>query len=151
DAWSRYYTDAHVETVLRRAAASGLNPKKIVDALTVFSGATWIEGVHPLQFGFVRRKMRTQRRHGLPLENPVVFYPRWAAQFTLAALRWITLARRYRSIMRRVIADPASQTYKDEALTVASHSEEASSDFVKAFADKIPKTYGAPPREVAVG
>jgi hypothetical protein len=151
DAWSRYYTDGHVETVLRRAAASGLNPKKIVDALTVFSGATWIEGVHPLQFGFVRRKMRTQRRHGLPLENPVVFYPRWAAQFSLAALRWVKLARRYRAIMRRVIADPASQTYTDEALTVASHSEEATSDFVKAFADKIPKTYGAPPREVAVG
>jgi pyruvate-formate lyase-activating enzyme len=151
DAWSRYYTDAHVETVLRRAVASGLNPKKIVDALTVFSGATWIEGVHPLQFGFVRRKVRTQRRHGLPLESPLVFYPRWAVEFTVAALRWIRLARRYRAIMGRVIADPASQTYQDEALTVASHSEEATSDFVKAFADKIPKTYGAPPRQVAVG
>src|SRR5262250_1402772 len=31
DAWTRYYTDQHVETVLRRAVASGLNPKKIVD------------------------------------------------------------------------------------------------------------------------
>ena len=64
DAWSRYYTDAHVETILRRAVASGLSPKKIVDALTVFSGATWIEGVHPLQFGFVRRKIRTSGATG---------------------------------------------------------------------------------------
>jgi hypothetical protein len=65
DAWARYYTDAHVETVLRRAVASGLSPRKIVDAMTVFSGSTRIEGVHPLQFGYVRRKLRTQRRDGM--------------------------------------------------------------------------------------
>ena len=151
DAWSRYYTDAHVETILRRAAASGLNPKKIVDALIVFSGATRIEGVHPLQFGFARRKSRTQRRHGLPIENPLVFYPRRAVEFVVALVRWLRLVRRYRAIMHRVIGDPASKSYSDEALTVASHSEEATSDFVKAFADKIPKTYGAPPRQAAVG
>ena len=54
DAWARYYSDAHVETVLRRAVASGINPKKIVDAMTVFSGSSRIEGVHPLQFGYVQ-------------------------------------------------------------------------------------------------
>ena len=26
DAWKRYYTDEHAETILRRAVASGLNP-----------------------------------------------------------------------------------------------------------------------------
>ena len=150
DAWSRYYTDAHVETILRRAVASGLSPKKIVDALTVFSGATWIEGVHPLQFGFVRRKIRTQRRHGLRLESPLVFYPRRAVEFATVALRWIRLMRRYRMIMRKVVADAASRTYTDEALVVATHSEEAVCDFVQTFADKIPKTYGAPPRRAAV-
>ena len=78
DAWARYYSDAHVETVLRRAVASGINPRKIVDAMTVFSGSSRIERVHPLQFGYVRRKIRTQRRHGLPIVNPLVFYP-WRA------------------------------------------------------------------------
>jgi hypothetical protein len=151
DAWSRYYTDAHVETILRRAVASGLNPKKIVDALTVFSGATWIEGVHPLQFGFVRRKVRTQRRHGLRLESPLLFYPRRAVEFVTVALRWLRLLRRYRSIMTQVMNDERSASYRDEALTVASHSEEGASDFVQAFADKIPRTHGAPPRRVAVG
>jgi Radical SAM superfamily len=151
DAWSRYYTHAHVETILRRAVASGLNPKKVVDALTVFSGATWIEGVHPLQFGFVRRKIRTQRRHGLRFESPLVFYPRRAVEFATVALRWIRLMRRYRMIMRKVVADAASRTYTDEALVVATHSEEAASDFVQTFADKIPKTYGAPSRRAAVG
>ena len=38
DAWKRYYSDAHVETVLRRAVASGISPRKITDAMTVFSG-----------------------------------------------------------------------------------------------------------------
>ena len=46
--------------------------------MTIFAGAARIEGVHPLQFGFVRRKVRTQRRHGMPLVNPLVFYP-WRA------------------------------------------------------------------------
>src|SRR6185503_12446001 len=87
DAWTRYYTDAHVEAVLRRAVASGLNPRKIVDALTVFSGATRIEGVHPLQFGYVRRKIRTQRRHGLRRESPFIFYPRRAVESVGVALK----------------------------------------------------------------
>ena len=78
DAWARYYSDAHVETVLRRAVASGISPRKIVDAMTVFSGSSRIERVHPLQFGYVRRKIRTQRRHGLKVVNPLVFYP-WRA------------------------------------------------------------------------
>ena len=62
DAWKRYYTDEHVETILRRAVASGLNPSKILDAMMIFSGLSRIEGVHPLQFGIIRRKVRTQRR-----------------------------------------------------------------------------------------
>jgi hypothetical protein len=149
DTWKRYYTDEHVETILRRGVASGLNPRKILDAVTIFSGATWIEGVHPLQFGFVRRKVRTQRRHGLPVESPLVFYPRWAAQSVRAAWRWLRLFRHYRGIMRRVVADPAAAHYVDLALQPPSE-EAALPDFVQVFADKIPKTHGAPSRAEAV-
>ena len=95
DAWARYYSDAHVETVLRRAVASGINPRKIVDAMTVFSGSTRIEGVHPLQFGYVRRKIRTQRRHGLKVVNPLLFYP-WRAWDFSSRRKWAALALRYR-------------------------------------------------------
>ena len=146
-AWARYYTDAHVETILRRAVASGLNPKKIVDALTVFSGSARIEGVHPLQFGFVRRKQRTQRRYGMKIVNPLVFYPWRVVDFLTVAVRWISLGRRYRAIMKRVVAAPAGQGYVDEALLppVAN----AMDHFVEAFADKIPKTHGAPKQKVA--
>ena len=50
--------------------------------ITLFSGASRIEGVHPLQFGFVRRKIRTQRRYGMPIVNPLIFYPWRAVDFT---------------------------------------------------------------------
>ncbi|MBV9289688.1 MAG: radical SAM protein, partial [Hyphomicrobiales bacterium] len=148
DAWARYYTDAHVETVLRRAVKSGISPKKIVDAMTVFSGSSRIERVHPLQFGYVRRKIRTQRRHGTPLVNPLVFYPWRAWDFTRVAAQWAALALRYRAIYRRVVADKTAKDYVDEALrpsTEAGHE----TDFVAAYADKIPDTYGAPKRERA--
>jgi radical SAM superfamily enzyme YgiQ (UPF0313 family) len=149
DAWSIYYTDEHVETVLRRGVASGLKPRKIVDALTVFSGATRIEGVHPLQFGFVRRKVRTQRRYGMRRENPLVFYPRRAIEIGRMALRWYRLMKRYRAIMERVIADPAAAQYTDLALQPLSEAEQQH-DFVHMiFADKIPKTHGAPERKPA--
>ncbi|MEI9986755.1 MAG: hypothetical protein WDN69_28450 [Aliidongia sp.] len=47
DCWSLYYTDAHVETILRRAVATGLKARRVADALIAFSGALRIEGVHP--------------------------------------------------------------------------------------------------------
>ena len=64
-----YYTDDHVETVLRRAVASGLKPTKMANILTAFAGGARIESVHPLQLGVIRRKDRTQRRSGLPIET----------------------------------------------------------------------------------
>jgi radical SAM superfamily enzyme YgiQ (UPF0313 family) len=148
DAWQRYYTDEHVETVLRRARASGINPKKIVDALTIFSGAVRIEGVHPLQFGFVRRKIRTSRRHGLALENPLLFYPRRAFESAMVLLQWLKLVRRYRRIMAGVLADSEGMAYTDHALAPVTGGPETD-ELVKAFADKIPDTYGAPVRPVA--
>ena len=150
DAWTRYYTDAHVETVLRRAVVNGLNPAKICDAMTVFSGASRIEGVHPLQFGYVRRKIRTQRRRGMPIVNPVVFYPWRAVNFLKVAAQWLRLAMRYRGIMRRVVADASNAAYVDEAMRVSTGEDADNADFVTAFADKIPHTHGAPKRQAAV-
>jgi radical SAM superfamily enzyme YgiQ (UPF0313 family) len=144
DAWARYYTDEHVETVLRRARVSGINLSKVANAMIVFSGATRIENVHPLQFGIVRRKSRTQRRHGLPIENPFVYYPRRVMQFAGNLYQWGVLVRRYLAIKKRVKADPAALSYIDEALTPPKG--DAVDHFVAVFADKIPKTHGAPQR-----
>ena len=35
DAWNRYYSDEHVETIMRRAIATGINRTKVLDADSV--------------------------------------------------------------------------------------------------------------------
>ena len=142
DAWNRYYSPEHVETIMRRGESSGINRTKLFDSLTIFLGAPTIEGVHPLQFGFLRRKIRTQRRHGMPIVNPIIFYPWRVYDFVSGGLRWLKLLRRNRRIQRRVLADPTAKSYTDEALTPIMAG--AADHFVEAFADKIPKTHGAP-------
>jgi Radical SAM superfamily len=149
DAWARYYTDAHVETVLRRAVASGLKPRKMADVMTAFSAAARIEGVHPLQCGIVRRKVRTSRRHGMPIVNPLIFYPLRAVEFVSVVAQWLRVGLRYHRIKKRVVADPANKTYIDDATRPTTVEEAENDELVAAFADKIPDTYGAPKRQHA--
>ena len=125
--------------MLRRAVASGIKPRKIVDAMTVFSGSSRIEGVHPLQFGYVRRKIRTQRRHGMPIVNPLVFYPWRAFDFVKVAAQWAALALRYRAILRRVLADKDGAAYVDEALAPVDAKPTTTHDFVAAFRRQDPR------------
>jgi radical SAM superfamily enzyme YgiQ (UPF0313 family) len=149
NAWERYYTDQHVETIMRRAVATGINRTKVLDALTLFSSSARIEGVHPLQFGFVRRKMRTQRRYGMPIVNPLIFYPWRIYDFWRVGFQWISVARRYRAMMKKIKADPNAINYTDEAMGVPSIDSTGMTDFVQQHAAEIPKTHGAPERRVA--
>jgi radical SAM superfamily enzyme YgiQ (UPF0313 family) len=143
DAWRGYYSDAHVETVLRRAVAMGLNAKKTADMLTLFAGAVRIENVHPLQFGFIRRKLRLQRRPTLPVESAVIFYPKRAFEIVAGLFAWGAVAWRYHRILRRVLADPRGRAYVDEALRVGATEEEAVPDFVRDFAEQLSPTQRA--------
>jgi radical SAM superfamily enzyme YgiQ (UPF0313 family) len=148
DAWARYYTDAHVETVLRRAVVSGIKPRKIADVMAVFSAASRIERVHPLQCGVLRVKVRTQRRHGMPIVNPFLFYPMRTVEFVTVVAKWLSLGLRYHQIKKRVLADPSNKDYVDEATRpVLAEGIENDDDFVAVFADKIPDTHGAPKRQ----
>jgi hypothetical protein len=128
---------------MRRAVVSGINRTKVLDSLTMFSSASRIEGVHPLQFGFLRRKKRTQRRSGMPIVNPLLFYPWRFVDFLKACSQWARVILRYRRMMAKVMKDPAARTHFDEALRVHSHAGETD-HFVEVFADKIPHTHGAP-------
>jgi hypothetical protein len=145
DAWRQYYSDEHVGTIMRRAVGTRLNRSKLLNLLTIFSGSVQIEGVHPLQFGFVRRKVRTQRRYGMPIAHPLVFYPWRVVDFGKAFTQWLTLYLRYYRLLERIKKDPASSSYVDEALRLHCGAGEADK-LVEAFADKIPHTHGAPVR-----
>lgn len=147
DAWSLYYTDAHIETLIRRAVISGLrSQRKLIDDLTLFSGAVRIENVHPLQFGLFRRKVRRQRRHGMAIESPLIFYPIRLGQIVKSAFQWIRLVVHYRRIRNRIVSDPATAVYFDLALTPATPTSVDQDGFVAEFASKIPNTHGAPKR-----
>jgi hypothetical protein len=147
NAWTQYYADEHVEKVMRRAVVAGINRTKLLDSLILFSSAARIEGTHPLQFGYVRRKVRTQRRPGMPIVNPLLFYP-WRMYDALKVARqWLSVATRYRRILKRVEGDRAARSYFDEAMQP--NTGEGMDHFVEVFADKIPKTHGAPTRRAA--
>jgi radical SAM superfamily enzyme YgiQ (UPF0313 family) len=116
-AWHLYYSPAHVETLLRRARASGMATSRIVWSICCYYGSYRFEKVHPLQCGIVRRKVRTTRRPGLPRENPLLFYPRrlWEVLSTYAALgRYYLWLRR---LSQRIDRDPKAAAYTDAALS----------------------------------
>ena len=48
---------------------------RLVAFIFMFASSVPIEGVHPLQGGFLRRKYRLDRRPGMPIEPVWSFYP----------------------------------------------------------------------------
>ena len=125
NAWKTYYTDEHVETVLRRCIATGTSPGKTMFFIVWFKGCIGIEGIHPLEGGFLRIKSRRNRRSEMELENPLVFYPKYYFQMLRKQLQWISLYTRMRLIYMRVRKDPKRLEYMDLALEpVTEHEEE---------------------------
>jgi hypothetical protein len=150
DAWASFYSDEHVTTIFKRAYVNGLSLSKVNSALTVFGGTSRIEDVHPMQFGLMRRKVRTQRRHGMPIVNPLVFYPWRTWDFLRGTSQWVSMAWRHRRIRKRIQHDPRSADYIDESLRVMTEGANRPDEFMEVYADKIPATHGAPKRPKAV-
>lgn len=124
-AWASYYSDGHIETVLRRAAAHRKGrPGNKLFLMMWFKLMVEREGVHPLEGGYFRLKFRTDRRGGLPVENPLMFYPRYLAE--IVAKHWVYLAAVWRvyRIYRRVKESPDRRTYSDLAIAPMNRSEE---------------------------
>ncbi len=117
DAWTTFYTPEHMKTVMRRATATGSNPGNMLLLLSWYWGCIALEKVHPLQGGYLRRKYRKERRPGLPVESPLVFYPRYAAELIAkhaSLLRQIWRLGWFRQKLKR---DPDARDYTDLALT----------------------------------
>lgn len=120
-AWDTYYTWDHVETLMRRAAATGNNVGKIGTYALYFMGYHPIEHVHPLEGGVLRLKSRDERRPHLPVEPALLFYPRYLAETAAKAVRWASLAIRLQRLARKVKKDPRRLDYMDQALTPLSN------------------------------
>jgi hypothetical protein len=116
EAWSLYYTPEHMRTLLRRAVATGVPIGSLVKLLVTFATAVHLEKMHPLQTGILRLKRPSERRPGMPRENPWSFWTRfvWESLGKHAALA--------STIVRLVVAaraisrNPATKDYMDQAL-----------------------------------
>ncbi len=123
DAWWAYYSPAHMKTVMRRAAATGISPGKILFLLVWYYGCFALEKVHPLQGGYLRRKYRKDRRPGLGIESPLVFYPRYVMDLTWKHLRLASAVWRFGRFRRSLKRDPKAADYTDLALTPVNDDE----------------------------
>jgi len=116
-AWETYYTPEHMETVMRRAEAHGISAGKLMFLLIWFYGCITVERIHPLEGGFFRLKFRRDRRPGLPIESPFLFYPRYGWEFLTKHLRLLRLIWMTGRMRARIKRDPNRRDYKDLSLS----------------------------------
>lgn len=116
-AWETYYTPEHMETVMRRAVATRASPGKIMFLLVWFWSCINVENIHPLEGGYLRRKVRIDRRPGLPLENPLIFYPKYVWELIAKHVAVARFVWRLGKMRKTIKADPNRYAYMDQALT----------------------------------
>ena len=117
EAWSLYYTPAHMKTLLRRAAATGVPLGSLAKVLVGFATMVRLENVHPLQGGVLRLKHPSERRPGLPAESPWSFWPRFAWDTVRKHVILGLAIARTAGVMRAIRRDPNALRYTDQALT----------------------------------
>jgi len=116
-AWDTFYSPDHIRTILRRAAAiKNGRPKQIFSTMMWFKLMIDQEGVHPLEGGAFRLKYRRDRRSGLPLESPFVFYPKYWGGIAVKAWHYWSFFSKTRKILNEVLAAPDRWTYSDLAI-----------------------------------
>jgi len=115
-AWDLYYTPDHVATLLKRAVAGKIKPVRLMLHVMQFYGSLIYEHVHPLQSGYFRRKVRTQRRPSMPLESPLIFYPRRVWEILSTYVPFFAYFIRLTLLRKRIMKDPAAKAYTDLAL-----------------------------------
>jgi hypothetical protein len=124
DAWRAYYTFEHMRTLLRRAAATRISLGKMLSMLISFWGLSLVEHTHPLEGGYLRRKVRTERRPGLPIVPAWRFWPALAADMVVKHLRIGVMAARLLWVRHRLKRDKAALAYRDLALTPVGEDKE---------------------------
>jgi len=123
-AWRTFYTFDHMETVLKRRYGLGIGRIK-----TTLKRLIWYHffplycGVHPLEGGFFPLRFRSDRRSGLPRENPIAFYARYGWDLALFHVRLFTLLTRLKLRERRIRRDPNRAAYRDLAMTPPSETD----------------------------
>jgi len=130
-AWQRYYSNEHIETLLRRAASTRINASNVLFLITWFKGSIDIEKIHPLESGFLRLKFRRDRRPTFPIEPAWGFYPRYFTEVAVKVLRWGMLYLRLRRIYLGIKHDPKRYQYIDAAMMPVADDEAATHELFR--------------------
>jgi hypothetical protein len=130
EAWSLYYSNDHMRTLLRRVAATGLPMGSLVRLLVSFATAVPIENVHPLQAGLVRLKHPAERRPGLPRPNLWLFWPAFVFDVVRKHAVLAVVSIRLLMIVYAISRDSAASAYTDQALTHGEPEDEAKLDLL---------------------
>ncbi len=115
--WDWYYTDEHIERLMRRNIAYGIKPIRILRSVLQVYGAAKFEDVHPQQCGYFRRKDRTQRRSELPRPSRLAFHPRHLWETLAKYARFGCYGLKLYRLRRRMEKDPTARSYTDLAMT----------------------------------
>jgi hypothetical protein len=67
EAWHLYYSPTHIQTLIRRAKASGISTSRILTMILHFYASFAFEGVHPSATG---RNVATENSHSTPALLP---------------------------------------------------------------------------------
>ncbi len=122
-AWRSYYTYAHMSTLMRRAAATRISLGKMLNMLLSFWSLSLVEHTHPLEGGYLRRKVRVDRRPGMAVEPAWLFWPRFVGGSAVKHARVVVMAARLLALRYRLKRDPAARDYRDLALTPVGNDE----------------------------
>jgi len=122
-AWRTYYTEEHIVTVIRRAAASGMRTDTMMFLMVWFWASMELYNIYPLESGILRRKVRRDRRPGLPIESAWTFYPRYVYDLVSKHLRLARMLWKMFRIERVIARDPKARDYTDAALRTGSRDD----------------------------
>jgi radical SAM superfamily enzyme YgiQ (UPF0313 family) len=122
-AWTTYYTPEHMETILRRGAATNCSRSRLVGFLFLSGTSVPVEHAHPLQGGVMRRKYRLDRRPEMPIEPIWSFYPKYAWSFAKNSFHELRLLLWLLRTMQRIYKDKNRHAYTDQALTPVTDDE----------------------------
>ncbi|HEY4089826.1 MAG TPA: radical SAM protein [Bryobacteraceae bacterium] len=139
EAWDIFYSPDHIRTIMRRAAATGINAGNMMFLLLWYWACEKLEKVHPLQGGYFRRKYRKDRRPELPVENPLVFYPKYAAELVYKHLRLAGQIVRYGRFRYQLKRDPEAKNYMDVALTPVLEEDTSTLELLKVLNNPKPE------------
>jgi hypothetical protein len=116
EAWSLYYTPAHMRTLLRRMAATNGPIVSLLKVLVAFATTVRLENVHPLQAGILRLRHPSERRPGLPQESRWIFWSRFVWETVSKHVILMTTIGSLLLMRLAIYWDPNARAYTDQAL-----------------------------------